>query len=61
MDHKEQHHEHHRHEREETKREQKQYEAMQMTKGPPIHPAWLWGGGVVLVLLAMAVWSFIIW
>jgi hypothetical protein len=60
MDHKEQHHEHHRHERAEAKREQKRHEDAEMKKGPPIHPAWLWGAGVVAVLVAMAVWSFIL-
>lgn len=58
MDHKEQHHEHHRKEREEQKREQKEYERRHEQDRWPFHPAWLVLVGAVLVLVALAIWSF---
>jgi hypothetical protein len=58
MDHKEQHHLHHQQEREHKKKEQKEHEREQEKKLLPVHPAWLFGLGVVLVLLAILVWTF---
>ena len=60
MDHKEQHHEHHRHEREERKKEQHEYELRQEKSALPFHPAWLAVLGVVLVLVAVAIWSLVL-
>ena len=58
MDHKDQHHEHHRKERELHKQKQKEYARQHEKKLLPLHPAWFWGLGVVLILLAIATWSF---
>ena len=61
MDHKEQHHEKHQHEREEKKKEQKLHEQQNPNSSPPIHPAWFWGIGLVAVVAAVLVWTFIVW
>jgi hypothetical protein len=60
MDHKDQHHQHHEKEREEKKKEQKEHENELEKTGLPIHPAWLWGLGVVLVAAALAIWTFLL-
>jgi hypothetical protein len=57
MDHKEQHHQHHQKEREEKKKEQKQHERARAKNPLPVHPAWLLGLGVVLVLLVVLAWT----
>jgi hypothetical protein len=56
MDHKEQHRLHHEKEREHKKEEQKEYERRQEKKLLPVHPAWLLGVGVGLVLLSVVLW-----
>jgi hypothetical protein len=61
MDHHEQHHQHHQHERELKKKEDREFERQQEKNGPPIHPVWLWGGGALLVLAAVLIWTFFIW
>jgi hypothetical protein len=58
MDHKEQHHQHHQKEREHEKKEKKEHE--QEAKGPPIHPAWFFAAGLVLVIVAVIVWTFLV-
>jgi hypothetical protein len=60
MDHKEQHHQHHEKEREEHKKEQKEHERQEEKKLLPIHPAWLLGVGVVLIITAVVVWTFVV-
>jgi Ca2+/H+ antiporter len=57
MDHKEQHHQHHEKEREQHKKEKKEHEHQQEKSGLPIHPAWLLGLGIVLVVVALLVWT----
>jgi hypothetical protein len=57
MDHQEQHHQRHEKEREHKKKEQKEYERAQDKKLLPVHPTWLLGIGIALVLLAMLVWT----
>jgi len=61
MDHKERHHEHHRQEREEKKKEHAAYERRHEAGRPPIHPGWLWGSGFVLVLIAVVIWTWVVW
>ena len=63
MDHKEQHHEKHRHEREEKKKERKEHEHQEEkhSGGLPFHPAWFAVVGVVLVVAAILIWTFIVW
>ena len=61
MDHQEQHHQHHQKEREEKKKEEKAHEREQEKSSLPFHPAWLVGVGVVLVVIAVLVWTFFIW
>jgi hypothetical protein len=56
MDHSEQHHQKHIKEREHEKKEQKQYERETEKSRMPLHPAWLFIAGVVLMLLAMLAW-----
>jgi hypothetical protein len=58
MDHKEQHHQHHEKEREHKKKEQQEHEREIEKKGLPIHPAWLFGLAVVLILAAILMWTF---
>jgi hypothetical protein len=61
MDHKEKHHEHHKKEREEAKRHHKAHTPDQGKKYPlPIHPTWLLVVGIVLILAAVLVWTFLI-
>jgi hypothetical protein len=60
MDHHEQHHQHHQKEREHKKQEQKEYERQQEKKLLPVHPAWLLGLGVVLILAAVLIWTFLL-
>jgi hypothetical protein len=59
MDHKEQHHQHHLKEREREKKEQKAYETQQEKYLLPIHPKWFFVLGVIMVALALLVWSLI--
>ena len=59
MDHQDQHHEKHRHEREEKKKEQKDHEHQDEKSSLPFHPAWLAVFGVLLVVAALIVWTFI--
>ena len=61
MDHHEQHHQHHQKEREEEKRHRKALERAEGKNLLPFHPAWLFGVGAVLVLIAVLVWTFLIW
>jgi hypothetical protein len=58
MDHKEQHHERHEKEREEHKKKQKQHEQEEAKSGLPFHPAWFVVLGVVMVLVAVLIWTF---
>jgi len=58
MDHQQQHHDQHRHEREEKKKEEKEFERRQEKNTLPIHPAWLMGVVVVLILAAVLIWTF---
>ena len=60
MDHHEQHHQHHQHEREEEKRAHKAYAQQHAQGGLPFHPAWLAVGGLVLVLLAVILWTLVL-
>lgn len=57
MDHHEQHHQHHQKERAEKKKHQKEYERQHEGDRAPIHPAWIFGVGVVLALAAILVWT----
>jgi hypothetical protein len=59
MDHKEQHHQHHIHEREEKKKEKKEHEHEMEKKLTPIHPAWLFGVGVALIVVAVLIWTLL--
>lgn len=59
MDHKQQHHEHHRHEREQHKKKQKEYERQHQKKLIPVGPMWFVTIGVILIILVIAVWSFL--
>jgi cytoskeletal protein RodZ len=61
MDHQQQHHEHKEKEREQEKKEWKALEHEQGGKRRPIHPAWYVVVGVVLVGVAVLVWTFLIW
>jgi quinol-cytochrome oxidoreductase complex cytochrome b subunit len=60
VDHKEQHHQKHVHEREEEKKEQKEHEREDDKSWLPFHPAWLVGIGVVLVVAAVLIWTFLL-
>jgi hypothetical protein len=64
MDHHEQHHQHHVHEREQEKKREKEREKererAEEKRLLPVHPAWLLVVGVVLVLLALVVWTFLL-
>lgn len=57
MDHQQQHHQQHEHEREEKKKEQKEHEREEMKSMLPIHPAWIFGVGFVLVITAVLIWT----
>ena len=59
MDHHEQHHEKHEKEREEKKKEQKSHEHQQEKSALPFHPAWLVFFGLLLIVLALLVWTFV--
>jgi quinol-cytochrome oxidoreductase complex cytochrome b subunit len=60
MDHQEQHHEHHRKEREEKKKERKEHEHQEEKSALPFHPAWIVAVGVVLVVTALLIWTFVL-
>jgi hypothetical protein len=57
MDHQEKHHEHHKKEREH------EIHAHHQGKSDPLpfHPAWLVVFGTVLILVAIAIWTFLVW
>jgi len=57
MDHKEQHHLKHEKEREHEKKEHKEHERQEEKKLLPIHPAWLFGVALALMLLAVLLWT----
>jgi hypothetical protein len=57
VDHKEQHHEHHRKERDREKKREAAHEREEMRKPGGVHPGWFVAAGVVLVLLAVLVWT----
>ncbi len=57
MDHKEQHHLKHMKEREHEKKEHEEHERAAMKSALPFHPAWLVAVGVLLVLLAVLIWT----
>ena len=62
MDHKEEHHLHHRKEREREKKEKKAYEHAQEKKLIPFHRLWVFVVGIVLLILALLVWTlFLSW
>lgn len=61
MDHQEQHHQHHEKEREHKKKEHKAHERASGKKSLPVHPAWLAIAGILLTLIAILVWTFIVW
>jgi len=61
MDHHAEHHEHHEHEREHHKKEQEAHERAEEQKSSlPIHPAWFYGLGFIMVLLVVLVWTFLL-
>jgi hypothetical protein len=60
MDHKEQHQQRHEHEREERKKEERENERRWEKSALPFHPAWLVALGVVAILAAVAIWSFVL-
>jgi len=57
MDHHEQHHQQHRKEREHEKHLQKEHEHQEEKSTLPFHPVWLVVVGVVMVLVAVAIWT----
>jgi hypothetical protein len=57
MDHKQQHHLKHQKEREHEKKEHQKYEAEAEKTRLPVHPAWLFVVGVVLVLMVVLIWT----
>lgn len=61
MDHKAQHHQHHEKEREHKKKEHAEHERRAAKNLLPVHPLWLFVVGVVLVGVAVLVWTFIVW
>lgn len=61
MDHQDQHHEKHKHEREEEKKREKTEERKWEKSGWPIHPAWFVVVGIVAVVVAMLIWTFLVW
>lgn len=61
MDHHEQHHQHHEKEREEKKKEHKKYEQEHEKNRLPLHPGWLFAAGILLVIVALAIWTFFVW
>jgi hypothetical protein len=60
MDHHEQHQLRHKQKRQEHKKEQLAYDERQTRNWLPFHPAWLAIAGLVLTLVALAVWTFLI-
>jgi hypothetical protein len=58
MDHQEQHHLHHIKEREHEKKEHKAHERQHEKDRLPFHPAWLVVIGTLLVVVAVAIWTF---
>ena len=60
MDHHEQHHQHHEKERHHEKELRKQHEHEAERRPRSIHPGWFLGVGVLLVLLAVLVWTFVL-
>jgi hypothetical protein len=61
MDHHEQHYQHHQKEREEEQRHHKALDRAHGKKSLPFHPGWLFGVGAALVLIAVLIWTFLIW
>jgi hypothetical protein len=57
VDHREKHHLHHEKEREQHKKEQKEHERQEEKKLLPIHPAWLLGVAIVLIVTAVVIWT----
>ena len=60
MDHKEQHHLKHEKERESEKKEHQRHESEADKTRLPIHPAWLFVVGAVLVLVAVLIWTLLL-
>jgi hypothetical protein len=60
MDHKDQHRHHHEHERAERKKEERESEKEWEKSVLPFHPAWLVVLGVVLVLVAVSIWTVVL-
>jgi hypothetical protein len=60
MDHKEQHHQHHQHERDLEKRRVKEHSHEDPGKRKGIHPGWFIGIGVVLILIAIIIWTLVV-
>jgi hypothetical protein len=59
MDHQEQHHQHHQKEREHEKKELRAHAQGSGHRNTlPFHPAWLVAVGIVLILAAVAIWTF---
>jgi len=61
LDHQERHHEKHKHEREEEKKQEKAEENKLSKTAWPIHPKWFVALGIVAVMLAMLIWTFLVW
>jgi cytoskeletal protein RodZ len=61
MDHKEQHHQHHEKEREEHKREERDFEKRELAGPWPFRPHWLVVVGIIVILAAVVIWTFIVW
>jgi hypothetical protein len=57
MDHREQHHLKHEKERKHEHKERQEHERAARKKLLPFHPAWLFGVGAVLALVAVLVWT----
>jgi type VI protein secretion system component VasF len=57
MDHKELHHQHHQKEREHQKKLQAEHEREMERKQRVIHPVWFFAAGVVLVVVAILIWT----
>jgi hypothetical protein len=60
MDRHEQHHQHHEKEREERIKHEKVRERGEEKQPWKMHPAWLAGAGVVLILVAVLIWTFLL-
>jgi len=61
MDHHEQHRQQKQKEREHEKKEHVAHERMSAKKGLPVHPRWLAVIGLGLVLIAVLIWTFVVW